>query len=143
MYRVSHVCPGSPGVFRRERRRGSRDEKRVPQEKKREAFLGTHRSSLMGACCSSAPALPEDARGWWILQRGRGRFVRTISMPFWGRIFVPVVVVQMIVLITLNTVVAVLLNDCLATMLTVLSSLGTIFMTYFAVEAVRTDNIYQ
>ena len=64
-------------------------------------------------------------------------------MPFWGRIFVPVVVVQMIVLITLNTVVAVLLNDCLATMLTVLSSLGTIFMTYFAVEAVRTDNIYQ
>ena len=64
-------------------------------------------------------------------------------MPFWGRIFVPVVVVQMIVLITLNTVVAVLLNDCLATMLTVLSSLGTVFMTYFAVEAVRTDNIYQ
>ena len=55
----------------------------------------------------------------------------------------PVVVVQMIVLITLNTVVAVLLNDCLATMLTVLSSLGTVFMTYFAVEAVRTDNIYQ
>ena len=97
----------------------------------------------MGACCSSAPALPEDVRGWWILQRGRGRFVRTISMPFWGRIFVPVVVVQMIVLITLNTVVAVLLNDCLATMLTVLSSLGTVFMTYFAVEAVRTDNIYQ
>jgi hypothetical protein len=133
--------PAPPGVF--SPGKPTRDEKRVPKEKTREAFLGTRTVSLMGACCSSAPALPEDARGWWILQRGRGRFVRTISMPFWGRIFVPVVVVQMIVLITLNTVVAVLLNDCLATMLTVLSSLGTIFMTYFAVEAVRTDNIYQ
>ena len=138
------TCVPAPPV-KRHRGAGNADEARGTKNefRRKEAFLGTHRSSLMGACCSSAPALPEDARGWWILQRGRGRFVRTISMPFWGRIFVPVVVVQMIVLITLNTVVAVLLNDCLATMLTVLSSLGTIFMTYFAVEAVRTDNIYQ
>lgn len=64
-------------------------------------------------------------------------------MPVWGRVFVPCVVLQTAVLVGINTAVAVLVQDCLSTLLMVLASLGTVFMTYFAVEAVRTENIYQ
>jgi len=90
---------------------------------------------------TSAPALP--ATGWWISRRGRGSFVRTFSMPIWSRVFVTCVVLQTVVLVALNISVAVLLQDCLALLLSGLASLGVLFMSYFAIEAVRTENIYQ
>ena len=62
---------------------------------------------------------------------------------FWAQIFVPCVVLHTTVLTCINTSIAVLAKDCVVTLVMVLSSLSLVFMCYFAVEAVRTDNFFQ
>ena len=50
---------------------------------------------------------------------------------------------QTLVLVGVNTAISVLTDDCLSTLLLTLGSVTTLFMAYFAIEAVRTENRYQ
>ena len=71
-------------------------------------------------------------------------YTRTIALPLWARIFVPSAFAQCAVLICVDGTVAVLTGGSCFWILTAgLASVTSLFMAYFAVEAVRTENIYQ
>lgn len=80
---------------------------------------------------------------WFIIRRGRGLYTRTLSLPLWTRLFVPCTFLQTAILVGVNVAISVLADDCLTALVLGLSSLTTLFMCYFAVEAVRTENAYQ
>jgi hypothetical protein len=80
---------------------------------------------------------------WWTSQRGRGLYTRTVSLPLRSRLYVLAVLAQALVLIGVNTAISVLTADCPSTLMLTLGSLTTLFMGYFAIEAVRTENKYQ
>lgn len=80
---------------------------------------------------------------FYIIRRGRGLYTRTVQLPVWSRFFVPCTILQAAILIGINIAVSILTDDCLTYLVLGLSSLTTLFMCYFAVEAVRTENIYQ
>ncbi len=93
---------------------------------------------------SPAAVLPPDPNtSWWVIRAGRGLYTRTVSLSLWGRLFVVSVIVQACVVVALNVTVSVVVGDCLTVILLGVSSLTTLFMSYFAVEAVRTENAYQ
>ena len=96
----------------------------------------------MGVAASRPPALPPREE-WWLMHSGRGYLSRTVALPVCSRIFVVCVLLQAVVIIGVNTTISVLISDCLSTLVLGLSSSVTLFMSYFAVEAVRTDNSYQ
>ena len=79
----------------------------------------------------------------WFIRRGRDMHTRTVALPLWSRFFVPCTVLQALLLIGANTVLSILVEDCLTTLVLALSSLTVLFMCYFAIEAVRTENKHQ
>ena len=80
---------------------------------------------------------------WWITRRGRGLYTRTTALPLTSRFYVLAVLIQAAVLIGVNTAIAVLVQDCLSTLVLGLANLTTVFMSYFAIEAIRTENRHQ
>ena len=97
----------------------------------------------MGVWASRPPAVPPVADGWWVTQTGRGIYTRTVALPLWGKVFVQCVILQTFVLIGVNVAIAVLIADCFMILILALASLTTLFMSYFAVDAVRSENVYQ
>lgn len=61
----------------------------------------------------------------------------------WGKIFVPTVLVQGLTTTGLSLSLAVVSHDCLACIVLALFTLAILFASYFAIEAVRTENVYQ
>lgn len=80
---------------------------------------------------------------WFVTRRGRGLYTRTVALPLWARFFLPCTILQSAILIGINVAIGVLAEDCLTWLILALSSLVTLFMCYFAIEAVRTENAYQ
>ena len=70
-------------------------------------------------------------------------FMRTLTLPIWGRVFVPCVLAHTLILLGVELAIAVLANDCLTWLFMGLASLSLVFMCYFALEAVRTENFWQ
>ena len=83
------------------------------------------------------------ADAWFITRRGRGLYTRTTALPLSSRFYVLAVLVQAVVIIAVNVIISVLVNDCLSALVLGLASVTTLFMSYFAIEAVRTENRYQ
>ena len=81
----------------------------------------------------------------WLVQRGRGMYTRTVQTPVFGRALVIFVSVQASISVASNVFLAVEPEhrSCLATIYCALLSLAALFIVYFAVEAVRTENPYQ
>ena len=73
----------------------------------------------------------------------RGAYLRTVENPVWSRIFVQCIALHALVLVGISVAVAVLESDCHFSLLLSLASMTTLFMSYFALEAVRTENVYQ
>jgi hypothetical protein len=88
------------------------------------------------ACGMDAISLVEQ----WI---AKATASRTVALPLWGRIFVPCTLIEAVVLIGINIAISVIMRDCLTSLLLALSSVTILFMCYFAIEAVRTENVYQ
>ena len=82
-------------------------------------------------------------REWCVTRRGPGPITRTVVIPLWAGIFVPCVILQSLVLVGVCTAIAILTDDCFSTLILGLASLTTLFMAYFAVEAVRKEDVYQ
>ena len=82
-------------------------------------------------------------RRLWIAQRGRGLWTRTVETPVYGRVFVVCALVQASVLVATDTVLALRSGDCITVAATSLLTVSAIFIVYFAVEAIRTENVYQ
>lgn len=80
---------------------------------------------------------------WYITRRGRGLYTRSVALPLWARFFVPCTLLQSAILIGVNVAIGILSDDCLTSLILGISSLVTLFMCYFAIEAVRTENSYQ
>ena len=83
---------------------------------------------------------------WYVVQRivgGSLLYTRTTELSFWGRAFVPCVLLQALLTVGLSLSLAVLAADCLVSILLALLTLAVLSAAYFAVEAVRTENIYQ
>ena len=80
---------------------------------------------------------------WWTTRRGRGVYTRTTELPLTSRFYVVVVIVQAVILIGVNIAIAVLVDDCLSALVLTLASVTILFMSYFAIEAIRTDNRHQ
>ena len=79
----------------------------------------------------------------FVTRRGRGLYTRTMTLPLSSRFYVLAVLVQAVVLIGVNTAISILTADCLSALVLGLGSVTTLFMSYFAIEAVRTENRYQ
>ncbi|KAL1506918.1 hypothetical protein AB1Y20_007782 [Prymnesium parvum] len=86
--------------------------------------------------------VPDATRSWWISQRGRGMQARTVPLPAAGRAFVPSVLVHTLATVGLNLALC-LGADCMLLLELGLSALVAVFVAYFAIEAVRTENQYQ
>ena len=99
---------------------------------------------LLESSLESRRALvPDPAQTWWYSQRGRGLNTRTFALPAGGRVFVPFVLIQTVVTVSLNITLAVHSGDCMVILQMGAVILSILFMAYFAIESVRTENHYQ
>ena len=92
-----------------------------------------------------AAAPMDDTLASWFgtRRRGRGLYTRTTALSLSSKIYVILVVTQAVVLLSVNTALSVITDDCLSTLVLGLGSVSVLFMSYFAIEAVRNDNRYQ
>ena len=87
-------------------------------------------------CCERWPC--SCCERWWLLSRAP----RT-AIPLWGRVFIGCNLLQLVVTIGVNVTISVLTGDCSTSLMLALASLTVGFMVYFAIEAMRTENIAQ
>ena len=84
---------------------------------------------------------------WFVVHRTMGQgpalTTRTTELSMWGKIFVPTVLVQGLTTTGLSLSLAVVSTDCLASIVLAIFTLAILFASYFAIEAVRTENVYQ
>ena len=83
---------------------------------------------------------------WYVVRRivgGSLLYTRTTELSFWGRAFVPFVLLQALLTVGLSLSLVVIAADCRVSILLALLTLAVLAAGYFAVEAVRTENAYQ
>ena len=111
------------------------------------SFTVAHNIARDCSVATTMLAVPPRPQNWGplgaVYTRGRGAYLRTVENPVWSRIFVLCVALHTLVLVGINVAVGLLESDCHFTLLLSLASMTTLFMSYFALEAVRTENVYQ
>ena len=80
---------------------------------------------------------------WYVVQRTFRGYTRTTELSLWGRVFVPCVLLQGLLTTGLSVALALIATDCLVSIVLAMLTLTILFAAYFAVEAVRTENVFQ
>jgi hypothetical protein len=96
-------------------------------------------------CFATRGAMPWS-QPWYVVRRivgGSLLYTRTTELSFWGRAFVPFVLLQALLTVGLSLSLVVIAADCRVSILLALLTLAVLAAAYFAVEAVRTENAYQ